>query len=106
MNYQDLRENRIFFTGGISYLISYAIYTAVKYFTLGLKDVSVWYIIIVFSMLLFASFVYSIFCIFQANRSIQDGNAIDQKHNLPFLISVWGDMGYVCMIYTVLDLFI
>lgn len=105
MNYQDLRENKMFLTGGIVYLISYAIFTAVKYFTLGLKDVSGWYLIIVFSILLFAGFVYSVYCVYAAVKAVQDGD-IEQKHNLPFWVSVWGDLGYACMLYTVIDLFI
>ena len=105
MNYQDLRENKMFLTGGIVYLISYAIFTAVKYFTLGLKDVSGWYLIIVFSILLFAGFVYSAYCVYAAVKAVQDGD-IEQKHNLPFWVSVWGDLGYACMLYTVIDLFI
>ena len=104
MNYQDLRENRLYFTGGIIYMIGYAVYTAVRYFTLGLKDISGWYIRAIFALVLFAVFVYSCYCLFEAVRSFDNGSA--EKHNLPFWLSVWGDLGYACMVYTVIDLFI
>ena len=105
MIFQDFRENKMYFIGGLVYLVSYAIYTLVKYFTLGLKDVSGWYIIIVFSILLFAGFVYCAYCLYAAVQAVRDGD-IEQKHNLPFWVSVWGDLGYACMLYTVVDLFI
>jgi len=104
MNYQDLRENKLYLIGGIAYLAAYAVFAVVKAFVRGIKDISGWYVLIVCSILLFACFVYSAYCLYKAVKSVKSGTS--QKHNQPFWINLFGDLGYACMVYSVLDLFI
>lgn len=104
MNYQELRESKLYFIGGISYLAAYAVFELVRSYVRGVGDISGLYILILFSLLLFACFVFSITCLCTAIKKIQDGLA--EKHTYPFWIALFGDLGYVSMIYFVLDLFI
>ena len=104
MNFQDLRENKLYFIGGIIYLASYAAFSAVKYYTNGIKDISGWYLLVIFQILLFCSCVVSLWMLFNAITKVTKGDL--QKHSFPFWVTLFGDFGYACFIYSVIDLFV
>lgn len=103
MNYQKLRESFLFWLGGISYLACYAVFSIVKVISQNIKDITGLYLLIPFAFLIFASFVITIVLLYKSVKACL--NNTEKQHNYPFWLSVWGDMGYACLIYTLLDLF-
>ncbi len=102
MNYQELRETKLYFIGGLTFLAVYAVFELVRSFVRGIGGISGWYILILFSFLLFASFVFAVACLWNAVKKLEDGAA--EKHNYPFWITLFGDLGYVSIVYCVIDL--
>jgi len=103
VNFQDIREDKQYFLGGILYLAVYTVYNAVNVISRGIKDISGWYLLIPFSLLAIVCFFVSLFLLYKSVKSVKSGTSV--KHNLPFWASVWGDLGYFCIVYSIVILF-
>ena len=103
MNFQDIREELSYFIGGVAYLAMYLIFTAVSAIARNSKDISGWYLLVVFTILTIICFIFSIYMLTKTIKSVKSGAS--KKHNYPFWISVWGDIGYLAMAFSVLNLF-
>ena len=103
MNFQDIREDLSYFIGGVAYLAMYFVFTAVSAISRSSKDISGWYLLMVFVILTIACFIFSIYMVTRAIKSVKSGTS--KKHNYPFWISVWGDLGYLAMAFSVYNLF-
>lgn len=102
MNYQDIREDLSYFIGGIAYLVMYLVFTVISVISKNSKDISGWYLLIVFAILTFCCFVFSMYMLIKSIKAVKSGTS--QKHNQPFWISVWGDLGYLAIVFSVFSL--
>lgn len=103
MNFQDIRDDLKYFQGGVLYLAVYTVYIAVSAISQRIRDISGWYLLIPFALLTIICFFVSAYLLVKSIKSVKAGTSV--KHNQPFWISVWGDLGYFCMFYSVLVLF-
>lgn len=103
MNFQDIREDLSYFIGGVAYLATYFVFTAVSAISRSSKDISGWYLLMAFAILTIACFIFSIYMVTRAIKSVKSGTS--KKHSYPFWISVWSDLGYLAMAFSVLNLF-